>query len=117
VSKTSQRPPGFEYGSDSPLLAKSARNGAPTSEELFCEQIPLRTLADRFPPETMVNVREGVGKMLAEFTEKLEPSLRRRKFEIGYRLRTATACRLGLSLKIKAAERGEKRSRLQMQFR
>ena len=65
MSKTSQRPPGFEYGSDSPLLAKSARNGAPTSEELFCEQIPLRTLADRFGTPLYVYsagmVRERVG--------------------------------------------------------
>jgi len=65
VSKTSQRPPGFEYGSDSPLLAKSARNKAPTSEELFCEQIPLRTLAQRFGTPLYVYsagmVRERVG--------------------------------------------------------
>ncbi len=65
MSKTSQRPPGFEYGSDSPLLAKSARNGAPTSEELFCEQISLRTLAERFGTPLYVYsagmVRERVG--------------------------------------------------------
>ena len=65
MSKTSQRPPGFEYGSDSPLLAKSARNKAPTSEELFCEQIPLRTLAQRFGTPLYVYsagmVRERVG--------------------------------------------------------
>lgn len=48
MSKTSQRPPGFEYRSERPLLAKSARSGAPTSEELFCEQIPLRAIAERF---------------------------------------------------------------------
>jgi len=47
VRKTSQRPPGFEYRSE-PLLAKSARSGAPAPDELFCEQIPLHTLAERF---------------------------------------------------------------------
>jgi diaminopimelate decarboxylase len=47
VRKTSQRPPGFEYRSE-PLLAKSARSGAPAPEKLFCEQVPLHTLAERF---------------------------------------------------------------------